>query len=67
MYDFEQPLTGATTIIITNLLGQKTDEIPLPQQKGTIIYHPATPDAGVYFFHLLNEGKTLLSGKVVVY
>lgn len=67
VYDFEQPMSGTTTVIITNLLGQKTDEISLPQQKGAIPYRLSTRDAGIYFYHLSNEGRALLSGKVVVY
>ncbi len=67
IYEFEKPLPGKTTVVLTNLLGQITDEIELPQEKGAILYRPVSREAGVYFYHLTNEGKILLSGKVVVY
>ncbi|MDZ4846935.1 MAG: S8 family serine peptidase [Chitinophagales bacterium] len=67
IYQFEKPFPGKTIIVLTNLLGQTTDEIELTQEKGTILYRPASREAGVYFYHLTNEGKILLSGKVVVY
>ncbi len=67
IYDLEKALPGKTTVVLTNLLGQKTDEIALTEGKGTIYYHPASQERGVYFYHLVNEGKTLLSGKLVIY
>ncbi len=67
IYDFNKPLPGTVSIIFTNSLGQKTDELILPQEKGTVIYQPVSPQSGIYFYHLAYGGKTLLSGKLVIY
>ncbi|HXH20067.1 MAG TPA: T9SS type A sorting domain-containing protein, partial [Chitinophagales bacterium] len=67
VYDFEAPLAGNVSIEITNLLGQKIDEIAVKEKSGTMLYRFPVNDSGVFFYRLLNESKPLLSGKIVVY
>jgi len=67
VYEFKKPLNGKVSLVITNLLGQQVDEMTLNDSKGEIIYHLPVNASGVFFYHLMNENKPLLSGKVVVY
>ena len=67
VYDLGKPLNGKVYLTITNLLGQKIDELNLEEQKGIVFYHFPVNDSGIFFWHLMNESKPLLSGKIVAY
>ncbi len=66
IYDMAK-LDGKVVVIISNLLGQTLDEIELMDSKGEIMYRFPSGETGIFFYRLENEGKPLLSGKIIAY
>ncbi len=67
VYDLKNAASAFNSLTITNLLGQKVDVLRLEHSQGTIAYSFPSKEAGVYFYHLAQENKILLSGKIMVY
>ncbi len=66
IYDLGQA-EGKFSVVILNMLGQQIDKISLAERKGTITYNIPDSNSGIYFFRLVDETSTRLSGKIVVY
>lgn len=67
VYNLGEKPSGKVAVVVSNLLGQTLDEIELTQPKGEIMYRFSFGESGIFFYRLENEGKLLLSGKIIVY
>ncbi len=60
------PGSTNASIVISNMLGEKVEEIGLQETQSTVILMTGHYKAGVYFYSLVVDGKTSATRKLVV-
>jgi hypothetical protein len=58
--------TGLRTLIIRDMAGRKVSESDIPNQQGTLEMDVREMESGVYFYSMLQNGKVLLTRKLVI-